>query len=113
MRIMNRTKKAVLSENSVVARTFAEKVTGLLGSNEPKAMVFKTRWGMHTIGMRFSIDCVVCDTHGCVRAVRKNLPPGRFFIWNPFWNLLIEFPSGTIKATGTVVGDELEFSEVV
>jgi len=113
MRILNRTKDAVIAAHAETARTFSEKVTGLLGATVPRAVIFKTRWGIHTIGMKFSIDCMVCDSRGRVRTLRANLPPGRFFMWNPFWGTLVELPAGTLRATGTEAGDEIEFSETV
>lgn len=113
MVIRNRTKNSVLSENATVARTLAEKITGLLKESVPKAMVFRTRWGIHTIGMRFPIDCVVCDASGHVRALRKNVEPGRFFMWNPSWYRLAELPAGVLAESQTEIGDELEFSERV
>lgn len=113
MRIRNATRGTVIAEGARVARTLPEKIKGLLGEKTPNAMVFRTRWGIHTIGMRFPIDCIVCDSDGRVKATRVDLYPGRFFMWNPLWSILIELPAGTIKESGTQIGDEIEFSEPV
>lgn len=103
----------ILAESAHVARTFSEKVTGLLGAREPQAMVFRTRWGIHTIGMRFPIDVAVCDDEGCIVAAHENLSPGRFFFWNPRYSRVVEFPAGTLQKTKTEKGDRLEFLERV
>lgn len=109
MRIYNSSNDTVLVENAVVARTFSEKVKGLLGEWEPKAMVFKTRWGIHTIGMRFPIDIAVCDHEGCVVAAHENLSPGCIFFWNPRYSTVVELPAGTLQKTKTKKSDRLEF----
>lgn len=111
--ITNRTRKTEIARDASLARTFSEKITGLLGETSPKAMIFKTRWGIHTIGMRFPIDCMVCDSHGRVCAIRADLTPGAFFMWNPWWGTLVELPAGTLRKSNTQIGDEIEFSEPV
>ncbi|MEK7465432.1 MAG: DUF192 domain-containing protein [Patescibacteria group bacterium] len=113
MRIQNSSNNAILAEQAVVARTLSEKVTGLLGARKPNTIVFRTRWGIHTIGMQFSIDVAVCDGKGRVVAVREDLSPGRLFFWNPRYATVIEFPAGTLQKTKTGKGDTLEFSEMV
>ncbi len=110
MQIRNSSKHIVIAEDAEEAKTFSEKMTGLLNMQEPRAFVFKTRWGVHTIGMKFSIDCVVCDVHSRVVAVRNHLKPGHFFFWNPRHSVVIELPAGTLERTKTEVGDMLEFS---
>lgn len=113
MIIRNKTRGTVLTENASVARTFAEKITGLLKATEPKAMMFRTRWGIHTVGMRFPIDCAVCDGKDRVRKITKELKPGKFFMWNPLWHRLVELPAGTLDLSHTGIGDELEFREIL
>lgn len=110
MKIINRTKGTVLAEDAGIARTFAEKSIGLLGRTMPASLYFKTRFGIHTAGMQFSIDCAALDERLTVRAVRRNLVPGRFFFWNPRYRHVIELPAGTLAHTGTEVGDSLAFN---
>ncbi len=107
MRITNTTNGAVLAEDAREARTLSEKLVGLIGTEAPHALFFRTRWGIHTFGMRFPIDCVVFDRHGVVRALRVELLPRRFFSWNPFWGQVLELPAGTLSRTGTERGHRL------
>jgi len=60
--------------------------------------------GVHTFGMRFPIDVVVLDGRGIVRALKKNMPPKRFFFWSPLWKRILELPSGS----AIEIGDELK-----
>lgn len=69
---------------------------------------FPLLWcGVHTFGMHFPIDVAVLDENGVVRVVRKNMPPGHFFFWNPRWRRILELPAGS----GAEKGDELELIE--
>jgi len=63
--------------------------------------------GVHTFGMKFSIDVAVLDEENSVVALKKNMPPGHVFFWNPRWKKIIEFPAGS----GVEMGDKLKFSE--
>ena len=83
MRVFNVSKNLVLAENILVASTLSEKSKGLIGRSGPAALFFKTRWGIHTFGMRFPIDCLVCDPNWEVKALRQNMPPNRFFFLPP------------------------------
>ncbi|MFH1193001.1 MAG: DUF192 domain-containing protein [Candidatus Jorgensenbacteria bacterium] len=111
MMVKNLTRGTVMSARVAVARTFGEKSTGLRGGTEPSALFMKTRWGIHTFGMRFSIDCLVLDDGFAVVAVRENVAPNRFFFWNPRYRNVLEFPAGTIRKTGTRVGDKMAMVE--
>lgn len=107
MQAFNRTKGRTIAEDVLVARTLAEKSAGLTKYASPRAMYFETRSGVHTFGMRFPIDVVLLDQKGRVRAIKKNMPPGRFFFWNPRWKRVLELPAGS----GAEKGDELELTE--
>jgi len=127
-RVTNETRGTVLGENVRELTTWGETAQGLLGAREAFAVSIKTRWGIHTIGMRFPIDVVVCEINvrevslpkeerlpeggetWIVRAVRGNMSPHRFFFWNPRWRNVLELPMGTIALTRTVAGDRLKIS---
>lgn len=109
MIVINTTRRTVLVDNVLTAKTFNEKASGLSGAEKPSALFFKTRWGIHTFGMKFPIDCVVSDDAFKVRALTENLKPNRFFFWNPYYKNVLELPAGIISGTGTKIGDVLEF----
>lgn len=143
MRIFNKTKNYLVTDDVVIANTLEEKSAGLTKYTSPRAMYFEARWGacpvpraehktaggkikhflrnivhpiidfplfwcgVHTFGMKFSIDVVVLDKDGIVRAIKKNMPPGRFFFWNPRWKRVLELPAGS----GVEKEDKLELIE--
>jgi len=89
-------------------KTFAEKSKGLLGKEAPYGAYFRTRWGIHTFGMKFPIDVVIADEAFQVRKIKKSLSPGRLLFWNPRHANVFELPAGTAAAVGLQIGDALE-----
>jgi uncharacterized membrane protein (UPF0127 family) len=82
---------------------------GLLDQKKPQALLIKTRFGIHTFGMRFPIDVLVLDTTNHVAIIKENLQPNRIFLWKPTHDTVIELPHGTIEKSNTVVGNKIEF----
>lgn len=113
LRLVNRTKNVVVAEDLRIPHTLIEKSIGLLREPEPASLLLRTRWGIHTVGMRFPIDCAVLDARLVVRSVRHALPPDRLFLWNPRFPFIAELPPGTLRSTGTELGDAFEITEGV
>lgn len=109
MKLKNCSNQKILTEDLFFAKTWKEKVVGLLNEVTPRALFLTTRWGIHTKGMRFPIDCVVLDSAFHVVKICKNLLPGNAFFWNPMYKNLLELPPNTIDQTETKIGDQLEF----
>ncbi|MEK7512859.1 MAG: DUF192 domain-containing protein [Patescibacteria group bacterium] len=107
MQVFNETQGVPVAAGVRDARAFSAKAVGLIGAASPRALFFRTRWGIHTVGMRFPIDVVIFDEEGTVRAARECLKPFRAFFWNPRWRNVLELPAGTIARTGTRLGDRL------
>ena len=79
---------------------FWEKMVGL-GSNIPEDRVyFRTRWGIHTFGLKKPIDVLVLNNKGEVGAVFRNLIPGQMRFWNIRFKHIFEFPAGTLDFFG-------------
>ncbi|MEK7169605.1 MAG: DUF192 domain-containing protein [Patescibacteria group bacterium] len=110
MIVINTIRSTLLGEDVLIARTFNEEAKGLLGRKEPAALFFKTRWGIHTFGMNFPIDCLVMNDKLEVKAIREDIKPNRFFFWWPGYKNILELPAGTVSKTGTKLGDVLEFT---
>lgn len=72
-----------------------DKSVGLIGKKYPESILFQTRFGIHTFGLKFPIDVLVLDNDRVVN-IKEKLPPNRFFIWNPKYNNVIELPQGFI-----------------
>lgn len=112
-RVRNRTRGTVLATAVEVAATSRQRRTGLLkhDSLEPgRGLWIVPSEGIHTFGMRFSIDVIFLDRRKRVVKLRPQMAPGRISVC--LWaHSVLELPAGAIAATGTRLGDELEFEE--
>jgi len=95
-----------------MADTSLRRMVGLLGqrSLEPGCGLYIIpSQAVHTFGMAFAIDVVFIDKKDRVVGVRHAVAPHRLV--RPFWKALgvLELPPGTIRASRTEVGDQLQF----
>ncbi|MEX1013632.1 MAG: hypothetical protein WDZ80_00540, partial [Candidatus Paceibacterota bacterium] len=58
MKLVNKTKKNIIVEN-IRTLDYFEKIKGLIGEKFPRSVYFKSRWGIHTAGMKFPIDVII------------------------------------------------------
>lgn len=105
MRLLNLTRKQTITSQLMIAKTWLEATIGLLNKPKGTAMLFKTRWGIHTFGMKYSIDVLILDKEMKIVKVKRNLPPNYFFFWNPLYSTVIELPSQ--KKLPVSLGDSL------
>ncbi len=77
--------------------SFWKKSKGLIGQSKTQNIYFKTRWGIHTFGVKFPTDIVILDNSNGVVKLRENLKPNRIFFWNPKYEKVLELRNGTIK----------------
>lgn len=111
MIIKNITKQTILSKNITFLTTEKEKLKGLIGEKIPKAVIFQTRFGIHTFFMKFPIDILVLDKNRRIAVIKQSLKPNRIFLWNPLFSTVIELPIGTVKETNTHRGDIVFFEQ--
>jgi uncharacterized membrane protein (UPF0127 family) len=111
MKAFNKTRKTLLAENIVIPTSLMEQTVGLLKYKTPTAMLLKTRFGIHTLDMRYAIDVLILDKQNRVAALKENLQPNRIFVWNPKYHTILELPPGTIKKTKTKKGDQINFND--
>lgn len=83
-----------------IAGSFMERAIGLLGrgyldSNE--GLWIAPCSGIHTIGMRFPIDVLFLNRHGCALRVAPYVHPWRFCGPVRGARTVIELPAGTIR----------------
>lgn len=88
--------------------SFSDRALGLLKKSNTGCLMFKTRFGIHTFFLDKSIDVLVLDNGFKVVKLTQSLKPNKLFFWNPRFCFVLELPLGTIKNTGTRVGDVLE-----
>ncbi len=94
-------------------KTFLDKSFGLLRQSNPRSLLLRTRFGIHTFFLKEPIDVLILnDTYRVVK-VQENLKPNLVFIWNPLFNIVLELPKGIIAKSKTTVGDTLKISVVV
>ena len=111
--VQNRNRGLVLASNVRVADTPRARRVGLLKHEALDSgeglWIFPTQ-AIHTFGMRFSIDVVFLDSSLFVKRIYRALRPWRLttFVWGA--KSVLELPSGSLAASGTMVGDQLQFS---
>jgi uncharacterized protein len=107
MKADNQTRKTTLAENLIIPKTLLDQSLGLLKYKTPSAMLLKTRYGIHTFGMQYSIDVLILDKQNCVAALKENLKPNRIFTWNTKCETVLELPVGAINRTKTQIRDKI------
>ena len=102
--------RAVVAERAQVARTWRQRMVGLLAHRRlpaEEALVFPACTSIHTFGMRFPIDVIVVDREWRVVALRECLAPGRLVLpVRRAWGM-VEAACGTLKRVGLKMGDRL------
>lgn len=112
LRGLNLTRQSVLGDRLAVADTSLSRFVGLLGRRglvPGEGLLISPSSGVHTLGMRFTIDVLLLDANGIVLAAYERLRP--FRITRVIWRAAsaLELPAGTIAGTGTLIGDHLSF----
>lgn len=113
MKATNFTRKTVLADRIKTASSFGERLVGLIGTAD-----FRTGMGLllvpcssiHTWFMRYPIDVLFLDRDNRVLQAVHSIPP---FRWGPVVKgaaKALELPAGVIGATGTQIGDMIEFT---
>lgn len=108
MRLLNQGKRTILSKDLKFCSSLSDQLLGLLKRSNPKSLLFRTRFGIHTFFLKEPIDVIVLDKGFKVVKLGDSVKPNRFFFWNPKHNLVIELPGGVIRATKTTVGDLIQ-----
>jgi len=66
---------------------------------------------VHSIGMKFAIDVLFLSRDKTVLKIRRDMVPGRLAVCLRAYGVL-ELAAGVAAATGTTVGDQLQFEKV-
>lgn len=111
--IKNTKRNTVVATAADIADTSQKRRTGLLKHNNLAAG--EGLWivpceAVHTFGMNFPIDVVYLSKQRKVLKVRDNMKRSRMSFCLRAHSVL-ELPAGHAAATGTVAGDELEFTK--
>ena len=110
MAVVNRDRDTVVATRLLRAETILTRMRGLLGRDglEPgEAMWIAPCSGIHTIGMRFTIDALFLDREGRVLRRFDRLVPGRLGPSVRGAAGVLELPEGAAAASDTQAGDRL------
>jgi len=113
VKAVNRTKMQVLGTRVRKARTFRERLRGLLGTKglaDGEGLWLDPCGSVHSFGMGYPIDVLFLDRSGEVVGLVSSLAPNRIVRGVPGAAGALELPAGVIGATNTETGDRVEFS---
>ena len=108
--VRNQTRHAVLADAAEIAETSKQRRIGLLRHtrlDRGQGLWIVPCESVHTFFMKFAIDLVYLDRHHKVRKVRSNMIPWHISACLSAHSIL-ELPAGTVAATGTQRGDQLQ-----
>ena len=111
MVLVNVTKKTVVSDHCHFANSVFKRMIGLLNRRAlgpGEGLLLDRCYGIHTVGMRFSIDVLFLDKDLRVMRAVTALPPFRTCIVKKAVYVL-ELPVGDIQRTHTEAGDQIQF----
>lgn len=90
--------------------SLSDKSTGLIGAKVAYPIMFQTRFGIHTFGMRFPIDVLILNKENRVVKISKRLKPNKIFFWSPKFDTVIELPEGEIEKNKIGLGDTINMN---
>jgi len=105
MKIVNQTSKKILSETAIMPSNPFLRAKGMLGYKNGICVILNTRFGIHTIGMKYPIDLLVLNNKKRVVFLKIGLKPNRVFLYNPIYKKVIELPKDSINRTKTKIND--------
>ncbi len=104
----------VVADRVGVADTRATRAVGLLsrtGLEPGEALWIVPSRGVHTCGMKFSIDVIALDDAGVVIDRVVGLKPWRIRLPRPGTVGVLELPAGALDESGTAIGHRIEFGQ--
>ena len=111
MKAVNSRNGRELASNVIVADSLLKRLKGLLGKESMQSgegLWIKPCMSIHTLAMKFPIDVIFLNRKKRVIAIVKNIRPNRCTGLYPRAASVLELGAGTIQATATEIGDEIE-----
>jgi uncharacterized membrane protein (UPF0127 family) len=111
----NRTRTTYLATNLLIARTHWTRFRGLMATDSSRFPPGHGLWispshGIHTFAMRFPIDALYLDRDRIVIHLEEGLKPWRVAAVRVQAASVLELPTGTIRESQTVLGDQVDIS---
>jgi hypothetical protein len=113
LRVTNTTRGTMVADRADIADTSLKRRTGLLkhtGLETGEGLWITPCEGVHTFGMKFTIDVVFLNKKKKILKIRPNMVKRRMAL-SILAHSVLELPAGRLAETGTVAGDELEFEK--
>jgi uncharacterized protein len=113
MRIVNLTRGTVLGTRVALADTWWTRFRGFLGGRVPQrgeGILLTPCNAVHTYGMAFALDVVFLGADGGVLHMIPEMAPWRRSPRVAGCRYVLEVPPGTIRQTGTSVGDSFTWT---
>jgi uncharacterized protein len=109
----NSTRQTFVATEMRLANTHIGRLRGLMGLRAANFTFGHGLWivpchGVHTWGMRFSLDLVYLNDDNVVVHLEENVKPWRFAPIRMDTATVLELPWHTVWNSGTKIGDELE-----
>lgn len=111
--VVDKTRGTQIGDFVAVAETSVTRMFGLLpkrGLDAGEGLWIKPSSGVHTFGMRFTIDVIGLDKQRKVVKLWPELRPWRLTSVSLKVASVVELPAGQIAACGVEVGDVVEIS---
>lgn len=113
MRIVNLTRSTVLGTRVKLADSWWSRFRGYLGRPAPRSgegILLVPCNAVHTYGMAFELDVIFLGADGSVLHMIPEMRPRRRSPRVPRCRYVLEVPPGTIRETGTSVGDSFTWT---
>ena len=109
----NISRNQLIAEHVRLADNFFKRLRGLLFTSSlpiGQGLLLKPCNSIHAIGMNYAIDAIFLDKENIVIAILSNLKPWQ--VSSIYWqaHACLELPAGSIAKSGTVPGDQLQFT---
>jgi uncharacterized protein len=115
VQVVNQTRGTLIGDEIKVADSSLSRMVGLLGKgglNAGEGLWIMPSSGVHTVGMKFSIDVIGLDRDLKVIKLWSRLAPFRVTSVSLRLQSVIELPPGRIDECQVSVGDQLQIADV-
>ena len=110
MIVTNITRQTRIGNKVLVAKSFLDRMKGLIGAPPLQAgegFLLPGCMGIHMFGMGYPLDVIYLDRNSIAIAVLENIKPNSFGPVKFTSCAVLELPVGTIRKSKTQLGDQI------
>ena len=111
VKVVNQTRGLTIAGEAGLADNIWTRLRGLLGRpplQPGQALVIRPSTSIHTWFMTYPMDALYLAADGEVLACVEDMKPFRFGPIKSRCRAVVEMPAGTIRHTGTMLGDRIQ-----